>query len=57
MEIIHVKEGIEPEEQILIYGGKSMEAGGQLKDYGIHANSTVFLAMRLKGGWFKKLNK
>lgn len=52
------KEGIPADQQRLVYQGKQLEETVQgfdeertLKDYGIDANATVHLILRLRGGF------
>lgn len=41
---------IPPDEQRLIYGGRQLEDNFTLRDYDIHRESTIHLALRIRGG-------
>jgi hypothetical protein len=44
------REGIPVREQRLLYGGKQLEDGRTLASYGVVKESTLYLALRLRGG-------
>jgi hypothetical protein len=48
------KENVAPENQRLIFSGRQLEDGHCLNEYGVQNNNTVFLVMRMKGGFGAK---
>lgn len=47
---IAVKYGILTDHQRLIYGGRQLDDGRKIMDYGILPEATIYLALRLRGG-------
>ena len=49
-EKFHNIEGVPVDEQRLIFGGKQMDNAETLESYGVQAEATLFVVLRLRGG-------
>jgi ubiquitin len=47
---LNEKEGIPPDQQRLVFNGKQLEDANTIQDYGIQADSSIHLVLRLRGG-------
>ncbi|XP_017564746.1 polyubiquitin 12-like [Pygocentrus nattereri] len=47
---VYNKEGTPIDQQRLIFGGRQLDSGTKLKEYGITNGSTIHMTLRLRGG-------
>ena len=47
---IQAKEGIDPNQQRMIFGGKQLADEQKISDYNLEAGSTIHMVLQLRGG-------